>query len=116
MGAYYAMLKPNPELGFQDYFDYYASDVCYRAFRHAAGKNATRYGIPLAIMMATAFGLVDEFHQSFVAFRHSNGLDLFADAVGATVAVLCWYSLQLPRQALQKPHEFGKGSFTPLNR
>ncbi len=89
--------------------------LCYRAFRHAAGLHSPRYGILLAIVTATAFGLVDEFHQSFVAFRHPDGLDLFADAVGATVAVLCWHFLQPPRQALQKPHEFGRRSFTPLN-
>ncbi len=90
--------------------------LCYRAFRHAAGKNAPQFGIPLAIVAATAFGLVDEFHQSFVAFRHSEGLDLFADAVGATVAVLCWYTFHSFRRSLQKSHEFERSAFTTLNR
>ncbi len=90
--------------------------LCYRGFRHAAGSKATQYRILLAIVAATAFGLVDEFHQSFVAFRHSNGLDLFADAVGATVAVLCWYTYHSFRRSLQKSHEVERSSFTPLNR
>ncbi len=90
--------------------------LCYRAFRHAAGKNAPQFGIPLAIVAATAFGLVDEFHQSFVAFRHSEGLDLFAEAVGATVAVLGWYAFHSFRRSLHKPNEFERSAFTPLNR
>ena len=41
-----------------------------------------------AIGIATAYGVLDEFHQSFVPGRDPSVLDVLADFVGATVAVL----------------------------
>lgn len=41
----------------------------------------------LAVMLAVAYGVTDEFHQSFVPGRSPDVADLVADAVGAGLAV-----------------------------
>lgn len=41
-----------------------------------------------AIGIATAYGVLDEFHQSFVPGRDTSALDVLADFVGATLAVM----------------------------
>lgn len=41
-----------------------------------------------AIGIATAYGVLDEFHQSFVPGRDPSALDVLADFVGATLAVM----------------------------
>jgi VanZ family protein len=44
-----------------------------------------------AIAITVGYGVLDEFHQSFVPGRSSDVADLYADAAGATAgAVLCW--------------------------
>jgi VanZ family protein len=40
-----------------------------------------------AIVLATLYGMSDEFHQSFVPGRSSDILDVVADAIGATGGV-----------------------------
>lgn len=39
--------------------------------------------IALAALLATLYGLLDEWHQSFVPGRKSDALDVLADALGA---------------------------------
>ncbi|WP_322797304.1 VanZ family protein [Tepidiforma sp.] len=41
-----------------------------------------------AWLFAVAYGISDEFHQSFVPNRHATALDVLADAVGAAIGVL----------------------------
>lgn len=41
-----------------------------------------------AIGIATAYGVLDEFHQSFVPGRDTSALDVLADFIGATLAVM----------------------------
>ena len=44
-----------------------------------------------AVMIATAYGATDEFHQRFVAGRSAELADLRADALGAIAgAMSCW--------------------------
>lgn len=45
----------------------------------------------LAIALSTAYGVTDEFHQTFVPGRSAEVNDLVADAIGsATGAFACW--------------------------
>lgn len=39
------------------------------------------------VLFTIAFGLTDEFHQSFVPLRNVDPFDIVADAVGASLAV-----------------------------
>lgn len=41
-----------------------------------------------AIGIATAYGVLDEFHQSFVPGRDPSAFDVLADFIGATLAVM----------------------------
>ncbi len=43
-----------------------------------------------AWVFATAFGGLDEIHQSWVPGRSCDAWDLLADATGAAAAVACW--------------------------
>jgi VanZ family protein len=44
-----------------------------------------------AIAITTAYGVSDEWHQSFVPGRDAELVDVWADAIGAVVgAVACW--------------------------
>jgi VanZ family protein len=45
----------------------------------------------MAVLLTTAYGATDEFHQRFVAGRSAELADLYADACGAGVAAaLTW--------------------------
>ncbi len=44
----------------------------------------------LVVLFCLAYGISDEFHQSFVPDRTPSGLDLVADTVGAVVMVSVW--------------------------
>jgi VanZ family protein len=39
-----------------------------------------------AVLVASFYGVTDEFHQSFVPNRQSDARDVLADTAGATVA------------------------------
>ncbi len=41
----------------------------------------------LAVAVATGYGMIDEFHQSFTPGRVASGWDVLSDAVGASWAV-----------------------------
>jgi VanZ family protein len=44
--------------------------------------------LAVAWCLAVAYGVSDEFHQSFVPNRHAELRDLGSDAIGAFVAVI----------------------------
>ncbi len=64
-----------------------------RAFRSrwpaAPGRSLARS----AVLSAALFGLSDEIHQSFVAFRTADAWDVLADAVGAALGVGFYFAL-----------------------
>jgi VanZ family protein len=54
----------------------------------------------IAIVIATLYGISDEWHQSFVPPRQSDWLDVVADGVGASVAAFAcaaWSAIGRPR-------------------
>lgn len=47
-----------------------------------------RWHALIAWLFAVAYGISDEFHQSFVPNRHATALDVLADAAGAALGVI----------------------------
>lgn len=45
----------------------------------------------LGALLATLYGVSDEWHQSFVPGRMTDPADLVADALGASVAAFAWF-------------------------
>jgi VanZ family protein len=60
--------------------------VLLRAFAGARWSGVTPAAAALAVVAATAYGVSDEFHQSFVPTRSVEIADVAADLTGATVA------------------------------
>jgi VanZ family protein len=57
----------------------------------AGGRRLGWRQVLLAILITTAYGASDEYHQRFVAGRSADLADLYADATGASVATVgCW--------------------------
>lgn len=62
--------------------------LCYWALQGTLNVSWRRWAMPMAIALASFYGMTDEFHQSFVPFRYSHVLDWVADTVGAGLGVL----------------------------
>jgi len=54
----------------------------------SSGRNAV-----LTLIVCLIYGLLDEWHQSFVPGRDASGLDLLADGAGALLVVVVWVRL-----------------------
>jgi VanZ family protein len=64
-------------------------------FLFCRALGAFRYRIPVAAAMGLAFGVLDEFHQTFVPGRQGNDLgDMTADLVGATLGAIAYVVLE----------------------
>jgi VanZ family protein len=64
-----------------------------RAFAGGRSEGVTAVVLAAAWIVAVAYGVTDEWHQSFVPDRHADIRDLIADGVGAlaaTIAVGAW--------------------------
>lgn len=59
--------------------------LCYRAIRYSGHDWWRRYAIPVAVLLASLYGVSDEVHQAFVPFRDSSWLDWVADTIGGAV-------------------------------
>ena len=58
-----------------------------RAFAGGRLRGITWKGGLIAIVLATLYGVTDEFHQLFVPGRSADPYDVLADCVGATIGV-----------------------------
>lgn len=58
----------------------------------------------IAVLLCTAYGLTDEFHQLFVSGRSADWLDLRNDAIGGTLAMLVLYIPAIARLYARLPH------------
>jgi VanZ family protein len=65
--------------------------LCFWALQGTLNVSWRRWAIPLAIVLASLYGVTDEFHQSFVPFRYSHVLDWVADTIGAILGVLAMH-------------------------
>ncbi len=69
----------------------------------AYGKNGTirkQRTAMLTIVLCMAYGMTDEFHQSFIPLRSVSGLDILADTTGAAVVAFVWYNSVWVRQRI----------------
>jgi len=69
------------------------------AFLHAlTGRRAISLTLmTLAVALAIAYGVSDEYHQSFVPGRTPDGFDMMVDGIGAVIGVAACRALRLRR-------------------
>jgi VanZ family protein len=73
------------------------SALIVRALAGGWHRRLTVGIVVAAIMMAAAYGVSDEFHQSFVPMRSVETMDVLADTVGAAVAAFALYAWDIIR-------------------
>lgn len=59
----------------------------------------------LIILFCTAYGITDEYHQSFIPGREPSPADLAADTTGATLVVSLWFCFRRIRKQRNKRPE-----------
>jgi VanZ family protein len=65
--------------------------VTARALARGRWRHVTARIVAGAVAISTAYGLSDEYHQSFVAGRDASAIDLLADAIGSILGTgLLW--------------------------
>jgi VanZ family protein len=64
-----------------------------RAYRAGWPKASSRSLARYAVLSTALFGLSDEIHQSFVAFRTADAWDVLADALGGALGVGFYFML-----------------------
>ena len=79
--------------------------LCYRAFFHAGGTLGEKHAFSFAVLVATLYGLSDEYHQAFVPLRQADPLDLFADFSGALLGIILWQTIGKCRAIREKKQE-----------
>jgi VanZ family protein len=68
-----------------------------RAFAGGWHRRVTAGIVVATIAMAAAYGVSDEFHQSFVPHRSVEAMDVVADTVGASIAAIALYAWDIIR-------------------
>jgi hypothetical protein len=61
-----------------------------RALRAKADGLIARRHVVLSLAIAVAYAVSDEWHQSFVASRNAQGIDVGLDALGAVCGTWSW--------------------------
>jgi VanZ family protein len=87
---------PSPPGGLTDKHEHFLAygvlgALALRALTHGRWRDVRLRTVAGAILIASAYGVTDEFHQRFVPGREYDVLDMAADAIGsATSAGLLW--------------------------
>jgi VanZ family protein len=68
-----------------------------RAFAGGWHRRVTMAVVVMTILIAAAYGVSDEFHQSFVPHRNVEAMDVVADSVGASIAAVTLYAWDIIR-------------------
>ena len=68
-----------------------------RALAGGWHRRVTVGFVAATIALAAAYGVSDEFHQSFVPNRSVEALDVVADTVGASIAAITLYAWDIIR-------------------
>jgi VanZ family protein len=62
--------------------------LCFLWWRALVTVMSPARAALLAFVLASAYGITDEYHQTFVDGRHGNPVDWMIDSVGAATAAL----------------------------
>ena len=62
--------------------------LCFLWWRALKEVTNARRAVLLAFVLASAYAVTDEFHQTFVEGRHGNPVDWLIDTAGAAAAAL----------------------------
>lgn len=95
---------PSPPDGITDKHEHFAayavlSALVLRGLSRGRWRGVTLATAGAAALIATLYGMSDEYHQSFVPLRTSSWLDVAADALGACVAAIglwAWAIIRRP--------------------
>ena len=68
-----------------------------RALAGGWGRRITAAVVLIAIAIGAAYGVSDEFHQSFVPMRSVEAMDVLADTVGTAIAAFALYGWDIIR-------------------
>ena len=100
---------PAPPAGIDDkheHFFFYGilGALTLRALARGEWSRITRLTVVVASIISGLYGVSDEFHQRFVPGRDFEGLDMIADAAGATVAALALWAWSIIRRPSDRRH------------
>jgi VanZ family protein len=62
--------------------------LCFLCWRALEPSTNPRRAVLLAFVLASAYAVTDEYHQSFVEGRHGTPVDWLIDSAGAAAAAL----------------------------
>ncbi|MHB1017229.1 MAG: VanZ family protein [Coriobacteriia bacterium] len=77
------------------------------------GRRAGWRAVALAVLLASAYGVTDEFHQSFVPGRMPDPADWATDTVGALTGALAAFGTLWWLAATQRRERDTRGSDAP---
>jgi VanZ family protein len=73
-----------------------------RALAGGLGPALRRGDAVLAVVISVAYGISDEYHQSFVPGRDATAWDVAKDTVGAVIGAWLYARVIVPRFGLQR--------------
>jgi len=73
-----------------------------RAFANTTDKANFKLILLLSILIASAYGILDEFHQRFVSGRSPEIFDIFSDIIGSLFGVLVSLHKEKGSRAIDK--------------
>ena len=73
-----------------------------RAFVNYSDKTSFKTIFLLSILIASAYGILDEFHQRFVSGRSPEIFDIFSDIMGSLFGVLLYIHKERGNRAIDK--------------
>jgi VanZ family protein len=77
------------------------SILCCRALAGGLGPSLRSGDALLAVVFSAAYGVSDEYHQSFVPGRDATAWDVAKDAVGAVIGAWLYARVIVPRFGIQ---------------
>ena len=73
-----------------------------RAFMNSSDKTNFKLILLLSILIASIYGVLDEFHQRFVSGRNPEIFDIFSDIIGSLSGALLSMHKEKNNRAIDK--------------